>query len=177
LALAVLALVALASCQPVRERTPEVVPFEYLPVRESDMTTPSVGGQRTLRVPSPSTRRNLRVRVREVPKEVQLGDRLEYVVELNNPTRRDVELDPCPAYYSAFGESGTATFIESYLNCGHAPSSVPARGSLHFAMEIEVPAGAVQPGSVGTLYWRLPAAGPSRHWDDSSREVRVTKGP
>ena len=104
----------------------------------------------------------------QVPKEVRLGERLKYVVELQNPTGRDIELNPCPAYYSAFGEGSTSTSLESYLNCADAPPAIPARGSLRFAMEIEVPSEVFKPGDAGTVYWRLPAAGASQYWHDSS---------
>jgi hypothetical protein len=112
--------------------------------------------------------------LRDVPPAVPLGDRLEYVVELRNPTNKDIELDPCPAYYAAFGESASAATVRSYLNCDGAPAAVPAHGSVRFAMQMRISrTDDIQPGFVGSVYWRLPAAGPSEHWDDSSPDVRV----
>jgi hypothetical protein len=167
--MALLTVVALSSCRSAaREPISDVVPFAYRPVGEASISAPDPSGQRSLQDPDPPPLRGLRVRVMQVPSEVPVGGRLRYLVELRNSTRRAIELDPCPAYYSAFGESSTSTFLESYLNCGGGLSTVPARGSLRFAMEIEIPDEVFRPGDRGTVYWRLPAARPSKDWHDSS---------
>jgi hypothetical protein len=161
-------MVVLTACQPASKPVAGVVPFAYQPVREADYETSAPGAEPALRVPDRPPLRGLRVRVMQVPKEVRLGERLEYVVELQNQTGKDIKLDPCPAYYSAFGEGSTSTSLESYLNCKDGPPAVPARGSVRFAMEIEVPSDVFMPGDAGSVYWRLPAAGSSQYWHDSS---------
>ena len=66
------------------------------------------------------------------PATVRRGATLDYVVTLTNTGPDAVSLDPCPAYHEEFFKH-----MESYqLNC--APGTIPAGGSVRFAMRIGV---------------------------------------
>ncbi|MBV1851791.1 DUF4232 domain-containing protein [Catellatospora tritici] len=67
------------------------------------------------------------------PARVKAGANLDYTVTLTNPGRTDVVLDPCPAYQETLSE-----VLEIYLlNC--APGTIPAGGSIRFAMRLTIP--------------------------------------
>ena len=86
---------------------------------------------------------------------------LRYVVELRNESDEDIPLDPCPAFYQAWGESGTGYFGPGYLNCEDAPSVVPVDGAVRFRMVLELPNDNID-GShtfTGTIVWYLGGPG------------------
>jgi hypothetical protein len=93
----------------------------------------------------------------DVPRKVKPGNDLRYVVELRNESDNDVSLDPCPAFYQAWGESGTAYFRRGFLNCEDAPSVVPADGAVRFGMALDLPNDNIDGslGFTGTLVWYL----------------------
>ena len=100
--------------------------------------------------------------LKDVPSTIKPGRDLRYVVELRNPTDDDVSLDPCPAFYQAYGESGTAYFGPGFLNCEDAPLAVPAGGAVRFEMILELPKrfdGRTY--FAGSLIWYLGTSGQS----------------
>ncbi len=103
----------------------------------------------------------LRPALVDVPRRVELGNDLRYVVELRNERGDDVSLDPCPAFYQAWGESGTAYFGPGFLNCEDAPSVVPAGGAIRFRMVLELPDDDIdgQDSFTGTIVWNLGGSG------------------
>ncbi|MDI1462142.1 DUF4232 domain-containing protein [Catellatospora sp. KI3] len=69
----------------------------------------------------------------EAPARVKAGANLDYTVVLTNPGRTAVALDPCPTYDESLYKAR-----ELYLlNC--APGTIPAGGSIRFAMRLTVP--------------------------------------
>ncbi len=89
------------------------------------------------------------------------GELATFHVRLANPTGRAVPLDPCPGYYQERFSQGDAT-VEAIndggpyrLNC-RAVRSVPAHGSVRFAMGLHVPA-ELTPGRKLTVTWHLIA--------------------
>jgi hypothetical protein len=99
--------------------------------------------------------RDIRVSLR-LPRTIVRGSTLVYGVRLTNPTSHPASLDPCPAYVetlaqiqgatrmgglpdSAQAASGTDYSKASYaLNCAPV-GSIPAHGSVWFAMRLDVP--------------------------------------
>jgi hypothetical protein len=100
--------------------------------------------------------RVLRARIVEAPKSVRFGQRFSYVVELTNPTSRGLRLDPCPYFFSSFGESAIVSFVESYLNCAAKPAIGPGE-TARFAMVMTTPKEpfAGEGGLPPSLHWRL----------------------
>ena len=121
---------------------PPVVPYEELalPEEEDGSVTPQ--------------QVKLRPRLLEVPDHVEAGDTLRYVVELSNDSGAPVPLDPCPAYYQAWGESSVAIARTSYLNCDDALPEIAPGGALRFEMELPI-RGRHVPGVVGSIVWYL----------------------
>ncbi|HUA29299.1 MAG TPA: DUF4232 domain-containing protein [Streptosporangiaceae bacterium] len=85
-------------------------------------------------------------------KTLAAGGTENFQVTLRNPTGRAVALSPCPSYaefVTPLGSSPRSQVHRYYLNCG-AASTVPAGGSVTFAMRLPVPdkAGAAKYGWV-----------------------------
>jgi hypothetical protein len=103
------------------------------------------------------------------------GAVLEFTVTLANPTGADVALDPCPAYTEFVGSGDTtwvATIRDYYLNCATA-STIPAGGTLTFAMRLALPAN--QPAGMAKFGWDIQGgAGPSAN---APLEVRPSDAP
>ena len=92
----------------------------------------------------------------EAPERATVGEDLRYVVEVRNPTEEDVALDPCPVVFSSFGESGTADFLRTLLNCEEAPPEIPAGGTVRFEMRIRVSRAVFLAGPGGnSLFWSM----------------------
>jgi hypothetical protein len=140
-------LLCLVGCTDHGTAATEVVPFvertlNVDPSRAPD-TTPEQAGLEPV--------------LTDVPRKVKPGNDLHYVVELRNESDNDVSLDPCPAFYQAWGESGTAYFRRGFLNCEDAPAVVPAGGAVRFGMALDLPNDNIDGslGFTGTLVWYL----------------------
>ncbi len=96
---------------------------------------------------------------------------LEFTVRLTNESDAAFDLDPCPAYMMNVGESATLTERNYLLNCGDAPSAIPAGGSVDLAMELSLPPGASGPMSVT---WRLGQVLSPRH-PAATAEIHVRR--
>ena len=131
----------------------EVVPFVERPLNVDSSHAPD---------PTPE-QATLKPLLLNVPRKVKLGNDLRYVVELRNESDEDVSLDPCPAFYQAWGESGTAYFGPGFLNCEDAPSVVPADGAVRFRMVLELPDDDIEGSNsfTGTIVWYLGGPGDS----------------
>ncbi|HEX2049443.1 MAG TPA: hypothetical protein VHJ34_02285 [Actinomycetota bacterium] len=140
---------AAAGCGGSSEPAGDVVPFERRPLPGDFDDAPRVTAAQA----------SLEPRLLRVPESAALGGVLAYVVELRNDSDEDVSLDPCPAFYQAWGESGTAVFGPGLLNCDDAPPAVPAGGSVRFRMELPMPDDFDGRNSyAGTIVWYLNAA-------------------
>lgn len=83
----------------------------------------------------------------DAPAWAAIGTDVDYVVTLTNPGREPITLDPCPVYMETLYKGGGIY----RLNC--APDSIPAGGSLRFAMRLTVPA--YTPAKDWKLEWTL----------------------
>lgn len=146
---AVLLIPAIAGCD-TRTPTaqPEIVPYERRPILQAnpDDWPPLAPEQETLRVT-----------FEQVPKKLPAGDDLRYVVALRNESDDDISLDPCPAYYSAWGESLPVAEANEFLNCSEAPPAIPAQATVRFEMIMDLPDDLTRES--GTIIWRLKGAG------------------
>jgi hypothetical protein len=146
-------LLCLGACTGDGKVATEIVPFDERPLNVDTSEAPD---------PTPE-QATLKPVLLDVPRRVKLGNDLRYVVELRNQSDDDISLDPCPAFYQAWGESGTGYFGPGYLNCEDAPSVVPADGAVRFRMVLELPDENIDgPGShsfTGTIIWHLGADG------------------
>jgi hypothetical protein len=100
--------------------------------------------------PAPTLRYGSLVPLLDVPATVSAGATLDYVVTLNNPTPAAITLRPCPVYREQVFKQ-----VDTYLlNCD-APGAgtVPAGGSLRFAMRATVSAYTPQGGQ--RLTWTI----------------------
>ena len=140
------ALVAMGACAP--GPSDAVVPYEELLVPE-DLDEDDVVTDEQL---------TLEIDFLEVPRKLTLGSDLRYVVELRNEGDDAVELNPCPVYYQAWGESGFAVSRTSYLNCGDAPPLILPGDRLRFEMKLPM----TDPEAVsvvGSIVWYLGSPG------------------
>jgi hypothetical protein len=144
-------LLCLVGCTDDGTSATEVVPFVERPLNVDSSHAPdTTPGQAALKPV-----------LMDVPRKVKLGNDLRYVVELRNESDEDVSLDPCPAFYQAWGESGTGYFGPGYLNCEDAPSVVPAHGAVRFGMVLDLPNDNIDgsPALTGTIVWYLGGPG------------------
>lgn len=90
----------------------------------------------------------------DAPASVRAGDILAFTVRLTNPTPAAVSLMPCPSYRVLIATGGP-DYVDRLLlvNCAAADSMIPARGSVTFAMRVDLPA-AMRPG-VAKFFWAL----------------------
>ena len=132
-----------------------VVPFERVPVA----TPPAIAPD--------SPWRGVSIAIESVPRSVESGEPLEFVVAITNPSTEPVDpRQTCPAYFMNFGESSlSAEPVTSLLNCD-AASPLPAGATRRFAMEIEIPLDLDL--DFGSIYWRLEGVA-----DASSDEIAV----
>jgi hypothetical protein len=144
-------LLCLVGCTDGGKVATQVVPFVERPLNVDSSQAPD---------PTPE-QATLKPLLLDVPRKVKLGNDLRYVVELRNESDEDVSLDPCPAFYQAWGESGTAYFGPGFLNCEDAPSVVPADGAVRFRMVLELPDDNIDgsPSFTGTIVWYLGGPG------------------
>jgi hypothetical protein len=146
-------LLCLLGCTGDGKVATEIVPFVERPLDVESSQAPD---------PTPE-QATLKPALMDVPRNVKLGNDLRYVVELRNESNEDISLNPCPAFYQAWGESGTAYFGPGYLNCEDAPSIVPADGAVRFRMVLQLPDADIDgPGShsfTGTIVWYLGGSG------------------
>jgi len=122
----------------------------------------------------PESLLDLRLKVSDVPPTIRAGEDLHFVVELHNPTRDSIALQPCPAIFSSYGESGTVAFEVSRLNCKAGPREVKPKQSVRFAWRIQVPRPpdeAFEVGFAGTVFVAL--RGRPGTTDATSAEVVV----
>lgn len=138
--------------------TTEVVPYEQRPLREPDPDQDDWP-------PLSAEQQALEPIFHDVPTAVKLGDDIRYVVELRNNSDEEASLDPCPAFFSSWGESATAYFEFGYLNCDDAPAAIPAQSSVRFEMVLPLPPDLDGLKMfTGTLGWRLEGSnGSSAH--------------
>jgi hypothetical protein len=144
-------LLCLVGCTDDGTAATEVVPFVERPLNVDSSHAPdTTPGQAALKPV-----------LMDVPRKVKLGNDLRYVVELRNESENDVSLKPCPAFYQAWGESGTAYFGRGFLNCEDAPSVVPADGAVRFGMVLDLPNDNIDgsPALTGTIVWYLGGPG------------------
>lgn len=119
-----------------------------------------VDAEAALRQPLSDEQLRLSLGVVDVPSTVAPGEDLELVVELRNPTSSSIALAPCPVLFTSFGESGTAAFEVSRLNCADAPGAVEPGDVLRFRWRIAIPTSAdFHDGFVGSVYVALRGAG------------------
>jgi hypothetical protein len=105
-----------------------------------------------------------------LPPSVPRGSTLHYVVALTNPTDHDISLDPCPSYI----EDGIGAKEQHLLNCS-VVQSIPAHGTVRFAMEMAIPDSANE-GS-GLMYWDFIGAGLDTHRVGHPIEVAAPASP
>jgi hypothetical protein len=109
------------------------------------------------------------------PSTVVAGQILDYTVTLTNPLRIDVPLSPCPAYDEFVGSGSTepwvATVLHYYLNCDASPT-IPAGGSMTFAMRLALPAD--QPGGAAKFGWDVQGGGGP--WANAALTVTAAGG-
>jgi hypothetical protein len=86
----------------------------------------------------------------ELPESARIGQTLEYVVVLDNPSGVPVALSPCPNYVQWIGDLKTGGMFQ--LNC--AVSVVPAHGAVRFEMRAPIPDDTTDAGPQ-KLTWRL----------------------
>lgn len=149
----------MAACQGT---PPEIVPYEANPIPDdAPAGEPSVTEAQV----------RLEPELLEVPSKLELGDTLRYVVELRNDTDDPISLDPCPAYYQAWGESSVGVSRTSRLNCAEGPDTIGPGESQKFAMEL--PLVDTEP-TEGAIVWYLGAPDAARRADVTiSGEVEV----
>jgi hypothetical protein len=110
------------------------------------------------------------------PPTAVAGQILAYTITLTNATSADVPLSPCPAYDEFVGSSSTtddwvATVLHYYLDCD-ATTTIPAGGSVTFAMRLALPAD--QPAGIAKFGWNVQGVGGP--WANAPLEVTVTGG-
>ena len=118
-----------------------------------------VGSQEQPQTPAPGTIATLGVSM-ALPSQIHAGSRVKFVVTLTNDSNVAVPLEPCPVY--KMGVQGGA-YRAYRLNCADA-HSIPAQGSVRFAMSLVVPAGAA--GGLKAS-WGIVPDGPSTATDIS----------
>lgn len=90
----------------------------------------------------------------ELPSAVAAGTTLSYVVDITNPTLRDMPLFPCPAYDEfSLGFQAASKRLHA-LNCDSI-DAIPAGETVRYAMRLPVPRGA--PAGETTLKWTTAA--------------------
>ena len=125
----------------------------------------------TFPIPSPSP---LAARI-SAATSAAAGRSLDFVVTLANASGTDYRLDPCPAYTEFVGSGTTtrwvATVRDYYLNCD-ATRTIPARGSVTFAMRLQLPVD--QPPGFAKFGWEVQGgAGP---WANAPLEITASGG-
>jgi hypothetical protein len=114
----------------------------------------------------PSTLRRLHATAGDYPRQISGGQLLHFVITLADPTTQPVSLiaPPPPSYaigvYCARTPStpGFQFGVPYSLNTGPR-HTVPARGSVRFAMQVQIPAVPVCPSRRLTISWQSPAPG------------------
>ncbi|NUO55416.1 MAG: hypothetical protein HOV78_02070 [Hamadaea sp.] len=104
------------------------------------------------RPPVPGPRETLGVAVR-APAQVRSGKEFTYYVVLHNPSGKDVDLAPCPAYAVRVTGVGPYPVRLGGLHCG--VSKIPALTGVWFEMRGTISA---EPGSRVDLGWELVLA-------------------
>lgn len=87
------------------------------------------------------------------PDEAIRGAAARYTVTLSNPTANPVSLAACPAYTQTIYADGKSASSTLLLNCSGAGGQIPAKSSVSFEMQAQVPA-ELAPGSA-KLSWKL----------------------
>ena len=93
----------------------------------------------------------------DAPDTMRAGTTLAFVVTIRNRSKRAYALRPCPGYEEylyAFGQPADARY---QLNCDTV-TSIPARGSVRYAMRLALPA-SMRPGRVTKFGWVLHVPG------------------
>ena len=112
--------------------------------------------------PATPEQQRLVPRAKDFPKSLTMGETLRYVVELHNPTEEPISLDPCPGYYQAWGESGTAVFGPGVLNCDEGPDEIGPGETVAFEMELDIPTSIDGADCFsGSVFWYLGSSGKS----------------
>ncbi len=132
--------------QPPSGSTPTPIPWAPLtpgpePVPEGSVTPPLAGQPIALQLIA--------------PEQARQGERLRFVVRIQNLGSEPVSLNPCPYYrvqYLPHVETG-------YLNCEEAPDSIPPRSHLDFKMEVSVLRLERNVGGTYRLLWQLGGEG------------------
>jgi hypothetical protein len=142
----------LLGCTEDTDLPTQPVPFVQRPLGVDPSEGPDLTSEQVALIPD----------LRDVPRRVKLGNDLRYVVELHNETDEGISLDPCPAFYQAWGESSVAYFGPGFLNCKAAPDVVPAGEAVPFEMVLELPDNFDgQDSFTGTIVWYLGHSGSS----------------
>lgn len=99
---------------------------------------------------------DLGLSLRDVPTTVAYDQDLVFTVVFTNKTAVDIQLEPCPVFYMAFGESSVGVSPGGWLqlNCGEG-RVVPAEDSLGFEMRIENLEEEGTDLSSSTIWWAL----------------------
>ncbi|WP_328465952.1 DUF4232 domain-containing protein [Streptomyces sp. NBC_00448] len=108
-----------------------------------------------------STLSTLTARATDVPKSVRLGRPVDFTVTLNNPTGEAVSLAGRPGFTlqvlctGTQGREGLNNGGKSYLLNNRAVHSVPAHGSVRFAVRATIPRASSFPGPNLYVNWRM----------------------
>jgi hypothetical protein len=87
-----------------------------------------------------------------VPSRAHAGALFRYTVILRNPTKRTVELRPCPGYTQGLFTTRGSVERSYALNCDTV-HAIPPGGRVRYAMQVHVPSTA--PASYAKLGWNL----------------------
>ena len=125
-----------------------IVPWSYRP--------PEDGGATDTVPAAADPQRDLQAKMLQAPTTATAGQPLRFVISLGNPTGEAIRLEPCPVFFASFGESSTATFLRSQLDCQAAPS-IASGDAAAFEISMDVPR---EPdftieGLVMSIHWRL----------------------
>jgi hypothetical protein len=114
----------------------------------------AIAWQRDGTVPRAGSLNSLNARIESVG-DVVPGRSLDYVVELTNPTLREVPLTPCPSYEQVVNDElkSEANMLRGHyeLNCGSLSAIAPG-STFRFAMRTTIPSTLHGPG---ILNWTL----------------------
>jgi hypothetical protein len=132
------------------------VNYNAVPACEAPADATSVGVRPFQPAPLPSTPpwTSTALQATIAPVTARRGETVQYVVELHNPSAVPVSFATCPLLVQMLAPAGRPEARS--LNCADA-GSLPAGGSLRFAMRIQVPPDA--PAGRNGLFWELDPTG------------------
>jgi len=93
----------------------------------------------------------------DAPDTMRSGTTLDFTVTIRNRSNRAYSLRPCPGYEAYLYASNQRADAQYQLNCDTV-TSIPARGSVRYAMRLALPA-SMRPGRVLKFGWVLQVPG------------------